>query len=63
MELIATISDAVPVPPAFVAPIITVEDPAAVGVPVMAPVPVLTLKPAGKPVALKEVGVLLPVIW
>lgn len=41
-----------PVPPVFVAPSVTVEPPAAVGVPEISPVAVLTDKPAGRPVAL-----------
>jgi hypothetical protein len=53
---------AVPVPPAFVAPMLTLELPTAVGVPVISPVAVATLSPAGSPVALKLVGVLLPTI-
>jgi hypothetical protein len=52
-----------PVPPAFVALIVTLDVPAAVGVPVIAPVEVLTLKPAGRLVALKLVGLLLALIW
>ena len=52
-----------PVPPALVALIVTLDVPAAVGVPVIAPVEVLTLKPAGRPVALKLVGLLLALIW
>ena len=43
---------ALPVPPALVAPSVTVEVPAEVGVPEISPVAVLTDKPAGKPVAL-----------
>ena len=43
---------ALPVPPPLVAPSVTVEVPAAVGVPEISPVAVLTDKPAGKPVAL-----------
>ena len=43
---------AVPVPPAFVAPMVTLKLPMAVGVPVMAPVEVFTDKPVGSPVAL-----------
>jgi hypothetical protein len=43
---------ALPVPPAFVAPSVTVEVAAAVGVPEISPVVVLIDKPAGKPVAL-----------
>ena len=50
--LIVIVNVAVPVPPAFVAPIVTDETPVAVGVPVIFPVLVLTLNPAGKPVAL-----------
>lgn len=53
---------AVPVPVAFVAPIVTLDVPAAVGVPVTDPVDVLTESPAGRPVALKLVGELLPAI-
>jgi hypothetical protein len=41
-----------PVPPLLVAPSVTVEVPAEVGVPEINPVAVLTDKPAGKPVAL-----------
>jgi hypothetical protein len=58
-----SVSVAVPVPPALVAPIVTLELPTAVGVPVMSPVAVATLKPAGNPVAVKLVGELLPAIW
>ena len=47
---------AVPVPEPFVAEIDTLKVPATVGVPVIAPVDVLTLSPPGNPVALKEVG-------
>jgi hypothetical protein len=43
-------SVAVPVPELFVAEIDTFEVPATVGVPVIAPVVVLRLNPAGKPV-------------
>ena len=50
--LIVMVSVAVPVPPAFVALIVTLDVPAAVGVPVIAPVAVLTDKPVGRPVAL-----------
>ena len=42
---------AVPVPPALVAPMVTLKLPVAVGVPVMAPVVVFTESPAGRPVA------------
>ena len=52
----------VPVPAAFVALNETLNVPVAPGVPVMAPVAVFTLRPAGKPLALKLVGELLAVI-
>ena len=42
---------ALPVPVLFVALSVTVDVPAAVGVPEMRPVLVFTLSPAGKPVA------------
>ena len=42
----------VPVPPEFVAAKVMVALPAVVGVPVIAPVVVFTLKPVGKPLAL-----------
>ena len=45
-------SVAVPVPPAFVAPMVTEDVPAAVGVPEITPVDVFTERPAGRPVAL-----------
>ena len=54
---------AVPVPPALVALRGTLDVPAAVGVPEIRPVAVLTDNPAGKPVALKLVGLLVAVIW
>jgi hypothetical protein len=60
--VIVKTTTAVPVPPALVAPIVTFEVPLAVGVPLMRPVDVLALRPAGRPVALKLVGVLLPAI-
>jgi hypothetical protein len=50
--LMVKVRVAVPVPPALVAPIVTDEVPTAVGVPVIFPVLVATLKPAGRPVAL-----------
>ena len=51
-----------PVPEPFVAEIVTFEVPAPAGVPVIAPVDVLTLSPPGNPVALKEVGLPVAVI-
>ena len=57
------VSVALPVPPALVALIVTVYVPAVVGVPEINPVLVSTVKPAGSPVALKLVGLLVAVIW
>ena len=51
-----------PVPEPFVAEISTLDVPAAVGVPEMAPLLVLTLSPVGRPVAPKDVGLLEAVI-
>ena len=51
-----------PVPPALVAPSVTVETAAEAGVPEIKPVEVLIDKPPGKPVALKLVGELVAVI-
>ena len=51
-----------PVPAALVALNVTLDVPAVVGVPEMTPVVVLTESPAGSPVALKLVGLLLAVI-
>jgi hypothetical protein len=42
---------ALPVPPLLVALSVTVDVPAAVGVPEISPVPLFTDKPAGNPVA------------
>ena len=61
-RLIVMVTSAVPEPDALVAPTVTFVVLAAVGVPLMRPVEVLTLRPAGNPVALKLVGVLVPVI-
>ena len=52
-----------PVPAELVALIVTLKLPAAVGVPEMRPVVLLTDNPPGKPVALKLVGLLVAVIW
>jgi len=57
--LIVSTSVAVPMPPALAALMVTLAVPAAVGVPEMRPLAELTLKPAGSPVALKLVGLLL----
>ena len=53
---------ALPVPPALVALMVTVYVPDVVGVPEINPVLVFTVKPAGSPVALKPVGLLVAVI-
>jgi hypothetical protein len=50
---------AVPIPPALLALIVTDDEPLAVGVPLITPVAVLTLRPPGNGVALKPVGLLL----
>jgi hypothetical protein len=55
--------EAVPVPPALVAPMVTVVTAATVGVPVIAPVAVSTAKPAGRFVAEYDVGVREAAIW
>ena len=60
--LIVKVNVAVPVPAALVALNATLDVPAAVGVPEMTPVAVLTESPAGNPVALKLAGLLLAVI-
>ena len=62
LGLIVITSVAVPGPEPFDAEIVTLEVPATVGVPVIAPVDVLTLNPTGNPIALKEVGLPVAVI-
>jgi hypothetical protein len=52
-----------PVPAELVAEIVTVEEPADDGVPEINPVEVLAVRPVGKPVAPKDVGLLFAVIW
>jgi hypothetical protein len=47
---------------AFDALTVAVNVPVDVGVPIMAPVPAVTLSPGGKPMALKLVGVLVAVM-
>jgi hypothetical protein len=49
--LMVIVRVAVPVPREFVALIVTVKVPAAVGVPEITPVDVFTVNPAGSPVA------------
>ncbi len=51
------------VPAEFAAEIVAVVLPCVVGVPDISPLDVLTTSPAGIPVALNEVGLLLAVIW
>ena len=55
-------SAALPVPPALVALMVTLEIPTVVGVPEINPDVVFTDKPAGRLVALKLVGLLVAVI-
>ena len=50
-ELIVRVRASVPVPFALVAPKVTVKVPVSVGVPLIAPVLVLTARPEGNPVA------------
>jgi hypothetical protein len=61
--LMVNASVADPVPPPLLPLMVTLLDPDVVGVPEIKPVVVLTLSPPGNPVALKLVGLLLPVIW
>ena len=61
--LIVKVNVADPVPAALVALNVTLEVPAAVGVPEIRPFAVLTESPAGNPVALKLAGLLVAVIW
>ena len=49
--LIVIVNVFVPVPVTLIALIVTLDVPAAIGVPLITPVDVFTLKPAGKPVA------------
>ena len=60
--LIVKVNVVVPVPPELVALIVTVYVPAVVGVPEIKPELVFTDRPAGSPVALKLVGLLVAVI-
>ena len=60
---IERLSVALPVPPEFVAVMVTEELPAVVGVPEIRPVVEFTLSPAGRPVAPNDVALLLAVIW
>ena len=57
------VSVAFPVPPELVALMVAVEFPAVVGLPEIRPVVAFTLKPAGKPDAPNEVGLLVAAIW
>ncbi len=60
--LMASARVAVPVPDALVAESVMVELPVVVGVPETRPLAVLTLSPAGRPLAPKEVGLLVAAI-
>lgn len=60
--LIVKVNVAVPKPVTLIALIVTEEVAAVVGVPEITPVLVLTLRPAGNPVALKLVGLLAAVM-
>ena len=60
--LVVMTSVALPVPPALVALMMTLDVPVVVGVPEINPVLVFTDKPAGSPVALKLVGLFVAVI-
>jgi hypothetical protein len=62
LALIVMLKVLVPVPPALVALSVTLVVAAVVGVPEISPVVVLTVSPAGNPVALKEVGLFEAVI-
>lgn len=62
VALIVRFSVVEPVPVAFVALSVTLEFPGVVGVPEITPVEVLTLRPAGKPIAEKLVGEFVAVI-
>ena len=55
-------SVALPVPPEFNAPRVTTLCPATDGIPEISPVTELTVNPAGNPVAVYELGVLVPAI-
>ena len=59
---IVTVSAWVPVPPALVAVIDAAKAPVTDGMPLITPVPVLTVSPVGNPLAPKLVGVLVAVI-
>jgi hypothetical protein len=56
-------SVALPVPLTLAAVIVTLLVPVLVAVPLTSPVAVFTLNPAGKPLALKLVGVFVAAIW
>ena len=60
--MIVKVSVAVPVPVLLVALSVTLNDPDTVGVPEITPVLVFTDNPAGNPVALKLVGLLVAVM-
>ena len=51
------------VPPSFEALICAADVPATVGIPLMIPEVESTLKPVGRPVAVKLYGAFVPAIW
>jgi hypothetical protein len=62
LALMVMLNIFVPVPPALIALSVTLVVAAVLGVPEIRPVVVLTVSPAGNPVALKEVGLFEAVI-
>ena len=54
---------ALPVPVRLVALILTEKVPLAAGIPLINPVAVFTLRPAGNPAAANAVGLLVAAIW
>ena len=61
--LMVTCTLCMPVPPGLVALTVTLNAPAAIAVPEINPVAVLTLTPAPSPVAPNDAGELVAVIW
>ncbi len=57
------VTESEPAPPALAALNTAVKLPATVGVPVTSPVAALSTSPAGKPLAVYEVGALLATTW
>ena len=61
--LMVTCTPCIPVPPGLVALTLTLNTPAAVGVPLIWPLLVLTFNPPARPLAPKLAGELAAVIW